>query len=99
MRPYHPDTDPATIPDAVLHSEYGRRARAKRKTPQQAGPGRPTKDAVCKLCGLTGTATDIARHKCPARPDRRVKMVSCPDCGVTGRAMEMRAHRCPPSEG
>lgn len=61
---YHPDTDPATIPDSVLYSELGRRRGAMRKT-HGAGHGRPS------LCGKCGRC-----HNCKVREWRDKKRES-----------------------
>ena len=62
MRRYHPDTDPASIPDAVLASEAGRRNSAKRKR-HGAGPGRP-KAPRCACGKFTLAAAAKAAHVC-----------------------------------
>jgi hypothetical protein len=57
MIPYHPDTDPATIPDPVLASEKARRDSLRRvvHTGGRNG-GRP----VCK-CGSCGACRKRAK--------------------------------------
>ena len=63
MKRYHPDTDPATIPDAVLASEAGRRNAAKRKK-FGAGTGRP-KSPRCACGRFTLAAAAKSAHVCP----------------------------------
>lgn len=50
MKPWTPSIDPATIPDSVLKSEWGKRTAAKRKFPSGGrNGGRPM--CTCGSCG------------------------------------------------
>lgn len=64
MEPWNDNIDPATIPDAVLHAEVGRRRGAQRKT-FGAGTGRPKKLTRCPGCKLRFGVAEMRQHKCP----------------------------------
>lgn len=70
MRPWHPDIDPATIPDHVILSERGRRNRAARRTP--SGGNKPKKLSPCRWCGEQFGVMEMRAHvpRCPKRPPR-----------------------------
>jgi len=64
LRSWNDSIDPATIPDAVLKSEVGRRNQAKRST---FGGGRPRTADRCP-CGVMTISRAIRRkHICSAR--------------------------------
>lgn len=49
-RRYHPDTDPTTIPDAVLKSEWGRRSSESRKVKAGGHNGGRPRTCECGTC-------------------------------------------------
>lgn len=63
MRQWSDSIDPATIPDAVLTSEWARRNAAKRRT-FGAGSGRPKVMRRCPDCGVEFSTSDLRRHRC-----------------------------------
>lgn len=63
MRSWSDTIDPATIPDAVLHSESARRRAAKRKT-YGAGTGRPRSTDLCACGEMTRERATARRHTC-----------------------------------
>jgi hypothetical protein len=67
MRQWSDTIDPSTIPDAVLHSEVGRRRAAKRRT-FGAGTGRPKVLKTCRRCGAECGAREFRSHRCPLPP-------------------------------
>jgi hypothetical protein len=61
LRGWTDDIDPATIPDAVLWVEVGRRNSAKRK--RHAG-GRPRSQDLCPCGRMTPSRARLRRHVC-----------------------------------
>jgi hypothetical protein len=68
MRQWSDSIDPASIPDAVLTSEWARRNAAKRRT-YGAGSGRPKIMRPCPTCGVEFSASDLRRHRCKTTSD------------------------------
>lgn len=69
-RKWSPSIDPATIPDDVLVSEWGKRRAAKRRT-FGAGTGRPKVMRPCLDCGVEFSASEMRKHHCKKQAKKR----------------------------
>ena len=96
LRPWRPTIDPATIPDAVLRSEWGRRTQAKRKS-FGAGPGRPWKyprKVIVVTQALESAPAPRMEAQRPQLPENQQLVALCSLCGAVKGANALGCYQC-----